>query len=238
MADNTVHYIYTFRLKDGTQRIFDIVLDEQTLAIAQPARKTYPSWTALECNQCPNCPLSTTEHSRCPIAVALVDVVDFFKEVPSYGEVDVQLETADRSYTKNTTVQRAIASILGLYMVTSGCPIMDKLRPMVRFHLPFSNASETTYRVISMYLMAQYFRSRKGLETDWELRGLVELYNDIHQINAHFLERLNQIETQDASANALIILDCFANQVQLSIDEDNLSDFEPLFAPYLLDGET
>ncbi|MGY8825798.1 MAG: DUF6901 family protein [Candidatus Latescibacterota bacterium] len=237
MAENTVHYVYAFRLGDGSQRVLDIVLDAQTMAIAQPARKTYPSWTALECDQCPNCPLSTSEHPRCPIAVALVDLVDFFKDAPSYGAVDVQLETAERSYSKNTTAQRALASILGIYMVASGCPIMDKLRPMVRFHLPFSNASETTYRVISIYLMAQYFRKRKGIETDWDLRGLIALYQDIHQINTHFLERLKQIETQDTSANALIILDCYANQVQLSIDDSSLGEFESLFAPYLTDGE-
>jgi hypothetical protein len=117
-------------------------------------------------------------------------------------------------------------------MVTSGCPIMDKLRPMVRFHLPFSNAAETTYRVISMYLMAQYFRNRKGVEADWKLGGLVKLYEDIHLVNTHFLERLNQIETLDASANALIILDCFANQIQMSIGENDLGEFETLFTPY------
>jgi Leucine-rich repeat (LRR) protein len=110
------------------------------------------------------------------------------------------------------------------------------LRPMVRFHLPFSNSAETTYRVISMYLMAQYFRNRKGLQSDWDLRGLMALYDDIHQINLHFTKRLSQIETLDTSANALTILDCFANQIQLSIDEDDLGEFEILFAPYL-EGE-
>lgn len=236
MEPNAVHYEYAFRLADGSQQIFDVTLDPQTMAVAQSEREDYPPWTALRFNQCPNCPLNPDEHARCPIAVSLVDLVDFFREAPSYDEVEVQLNTEERSYSKKTTAQRAVASILGLYMTTSGCPIMDKLRPMVRFHLPFSNTAETTYRVISMYLMAQYFRNRKGLPSDWDLRGLTALYDDIHQVNLHFSKRLSQIEALDASANALTILDCFANQIQLSIDEDDLSEFEILFAPYL-EGE-
>jgi hypothetical protein len=236
MGSGTVHYKYAFRLADGSQQVFDVSLAERTMAVAQPERKNYPPWTALSSNQCPNCPLSAETTAHCPIAVSLVDLVDFFREAPSYDEVEVQLNTEERSYSKKTTAQRAVASILGLYMTTSGCPIMDKLRPMVRFHLPFSNSAETTYRVISMYLMAQYFRNRKGLQSDWDLRGLIALYDDIHQINLHFTKRLSQIETLDTSANALTILDCFANQIQLSIDEDDLGEFEILFAPYL-EGE-
>lgn len=52
----------------------------------------------------------------------------------------------------------------------------------------------------------------------------------------YLAKRLSQIETLDTSANALTILDCFANQIQLSIDEDDLGEFEVLFAPYL-EGE-
>ena len=55
-----------------------------------------------------------------------------------------------------------VFSLIGIYMVTSGCPIMDKLRPMARFHLPFASTEETIYRAISTYLLGQYFLEQKG----------------------------------------------------------------------------
>lgn len=165
------------------------------------------------------------------------DLVDFFKGTYSYEEVDVRLETPERSYSKRTSVQQAVSSVLGIYMVTSGCPIMNKLRPMVRFHLPFATIAETAYRAIAMYLMAQYFRKKRGLEPDWDLRDLALIYEDIQRVNTSFLKRLDEIETRDASANALVILDCFASQVAFSIDEEDLSEFEVFFAPYLQKDE-
>tara|TARA_B100000686_G_scaffold86198_1_gene93073 strand:- start:90 stop:251 length:162 start_codon:yes stop_codon:yes gene_type:complete len=46
--------------------------------------------------------------------------------------------TDERCYVEHTTMTEAVSSLLGIYMVTSGCPVMDKLRPMVRFHLPLA----------------------------------------------------------------------------------------------------
>ena len=234
---STIAFNYNFRLDDGTERIFTLQLEASTLDLISEQRDAQPAWTALECQQCPNCPLKPAEHPQCPIAANLVDLVDFFKGTYSYEEVDVRLETPERSYSKRTSVQQAVSSVLGIYMVTSGCPIMNKLRPMVRFHLPFATIAETAYRAIAMYLMAQYFRKKRGLEPDWDLRDLALIYEDIQRVNTSFLKRLDEIETRDASANALVILDCFASQVAFSIDEEDLSEFEVFFAPYLQKDE-
>ena len=147
------------------------------------------------------------------------------------------MATDQREYIKHTTVQQALSSLLGIYMVTSGCPIMDKLRPMVRFHLPFATREETMYRVLAMYLMAQYFRQRNGREPDWEMENLVHMYEDVTVVNKSFVDRLNQIATDDANANALIILDCFANYIVMSVDEGTLADIEVLFKAYLNEKE-
>ena len=92
--------------------------------------------------------------------------MDFLGHAFSYEEVDVRISTDERSYVKHTTMSEALSSLLGVYMVTSGCPIMDKLRPMVRFHLPMASSEETTFRAIAMYLVAQYFRARHGQDPD------------------------------------------------------------------------
>ena len=231
MAD--IVYNYHFQLRDGSEKRFDVQLDEKTLGVVQPAPAAPPAWTRLSCCQCPHCPLEESEQPHCPIAVNLVDLAEFFGDAPSYGEVDVQLATDERQYTKHTTVQQALSSLLGIYMVTSGCPIMDKLRPMVRFHLPFATREETMYRVVAMYLMAQYFRQRNDLEPDWEMENLALMYEDVTKVNRSFVDRLNQIATDDASANALIILDCFANYIVMAVDEGTLADIEVLFKAYL-----
>ena len=215
---------------------FDIALDAKTLEVVNQKPAAYPEWTALSCCKCVNCPLDEAEHPVCPVAANLVEVVGFFNESISYEEVSVQIETEERTFAKDTTVQKGVSSLLGILMVTSGCPVLDKLRPMVRFHLPFATPRETTYRAVAMYLMAQYFISRRGQEPDWELKDLVGLYGEVQKVNQGFGERLRQIAAEDASPNALIILDCFANYIVLSIDEDMLSDFEVLFDAYLEPG--
>ena len=231
--EDLIEYRYTFNLQDGTEKAFDVQLDSKTLNMVQQERDDYPEWTQLSCNQCPNCPLSQEEHPRCPIAANMVELSDFFRETVSYEEVDVEIQTQDRRYTKRTSVQQSLSSLLGIYMVTSGCPVMDKLRPMVRFHLPFANLEETTYRALSMYLMAQFFILRNGGRPDWALQNLVRIYEDVQTVNQSFFKRLDQIANQDASTNALVILDTFANFVVFSIDESMLDDIEVLFQAYL-----
>ncbi|HIG56908.1 MAG TPA: hypothetical protein EYQ18_23560 [Candidatus Handelsmanbacteria bacterium] len=66
----------------------------------------------------------------------------------------------------------------------------------------------TAYRAISMYLMAQYFRKKRGLEPDWAL------------------------------ADIALILACFASQVAFSIDEEDIGEFEVFFAPYFKEDKS
>ena len=231
--DKNITYQYSFRFEDGREKVFEVRLDNKTMDMVPAPSSSHPPWTVLSCCQCPHCPLREKESPYCPIAVNLVELVDFFKNSISYEEIDVQIETEERQYTRQTTMQKGVSSLLGIFMVTSSCPVMDKLRPMVRFHLPFATIEETTYRAISMYLMAQFFRFRQGKEPDWELKNLVDIYKEVQMVNTSFQKRLSQIASQDANANALVILDTFASTILLSINEDQLDDFEVLFQAYL-----
>jgi len=232
-SEQQLLFRYTFNLADGPSRCFEVRLEAQTLSLVKTDRVDLPEWTRLESCQCPNCPLDADENPHCPLAVDIIDLVEFFTDFTSYDEVEVNLQTKERDYVKRTSVQKGVSSLLGIYMVSSGCPIMDKLRPMVRFHLPFATIEETTYRAISMYLIAQYFRSRHNLAADWDLKNLTDVYEEVQIVNRSFVGRLKQIELHDASANALVILDNFANYVALAIDEDMLDDMEYLFTAYL-----
>jgi len=118
-------------------------------------------------------------------------------------------------------------------MVTSDCFNLDKLRPMVKFHLPFASVEETVYRATSMYMLAQYFRAQEDKEIDLSMRELIDLYEKINQINIDFSKRLQEVSKEDANLNAIVILDTFSQMIPMKI-EKTLEDFKRLFTPYLL----
>ena len=138
------------------------------------------------------------------------------------------MKAPERTYEEDTRLQQGLSSIVGLYMVTSNCPIMDQLRPMVRFHLPFATSEETLYRAVSMYLTKQYFAMRRGETPDWELEKLAQIYSAISVVNAGMSRRLRQASTKDANANALIILSAFGETVGVSL-KDGVGNIEYLF---------
>lgn len=226
-----ITYHYKFTLSNGVEREFNIKLDKN-LNLITARKKSYPEWTKLKDFKCPHCPLDENGHEFCPITVNLVDIVDFFRDASSYEEVGILIETEERGYVKHTTLQDGISSLVGIYMVTSGCPILEKLKPMVRYHLPFSTLEETKYRAISMYLLAQYFLYKRGKKPDWELKNLVKIYDDIQIVNKNFCEKLSNLKINDASLNALVKLDCFASYVSFSIEINMLDGIELLFNPY------
>ena len=127
----------------------------------------------------------------------------------------------------------ALSALVGIYMVTSGCPHLDKLRPMVASHLPFATWQETTYRAISMYWLAQYIRKQHGREPDWTLEGLAKIYEEIMTVNRCFQRRVADVQVADAGMNALLRLDCYAQFTNRVLLRKNLGEIERLFPPYL-----
>ena len=220
---------YTFTFPDGTERKFSVTLDE-TYRIANVERESWPEWTQLDKNKCPNCPLDSKTVPRCPVAEHLVDVIDFFKNALSVEVVDVKIEVPARTYVrKQVPLSQGVSGLIGIIMPTSGCPILGRLKPMVGTHLPFASLQETAYRMLSMYLMGQYFRMRRGSEPDWEFKELIELFDGIRIVNKSFCKRLHLVCEQDASLNAVVRLDCFADNSSFLIQRKGLDKIEGTF---------
>jgi len=236
MNDETVTIEYQFRLRSGAERTFTVRLKKPTLELISVRQSVLPEWTKLTHHQCSNCPLDPEQHPRCPIAANLVDVIEAFRDCLSTEEADITIRSESREYHKRSPVQYGVGSLMGLYMVVSGCPIMDKLRPMVYTHLPFATVEDTMFRAVSMYLLAQYFLSQRGKTPDWKLEKLVRIYEDISVVNQSFAKRLLSINPKDASLNGLVGLDCFATATAFSIVQDSLHEIEPLFRAYLEEG--
>ena len=230
-----IRIAYRFKFKDGRDREFHLTLDHDTLRLLVEPRASYPEWTALSYKQCPNCPLDLARHPRCPVAANLVDVVEAFKDERSYDVVDVAVEVHERRYMKRASVQQALSALIGVLTVTSGCPVLDKLRPMVETHLPFMSPEESTYRMISMYLLAQYLRGRQGRQPDWDLGRLVELLEECRRSNAALVGRLQTLGINDASLNALAMLNTMGEITTLSIEGD-LRRLQKIFGEHYGDG--
>ena len=230
---------YTFEFEDGHRESHEVRLHRESLELCEPVKSErtqpaggLPEWTRLENHKCASCPLTSDAHPHCPAAVALASVSTSFGNRMSYTPVHVTVETPTRTITRQASLQEALFPLLGLRMATSGCPILSKLRPMARFHLPFADSEETAYRAISMYLVSQFLRQSKGLPAEFDLRGLAEIYEQVHEVNLTFSKRLAQASSSDANINSLTTLDMFAQDVPWSI-EAALPSLDQVFAPYL-----
>lgn len=226
-------FSYTFTYAEGNQRqvTVRIMLDPHSLEQIREPRQDVPEWTVLGRHQCSVCPLTQDAHLHCPAALSLVELVETFRDLLSYSDVEVMVVTQHRTVFRRTTVQKALSSLMGLYMATSGCPVLGRLKPMARFHLPFATREETIFRAVGAYLTAQYFLHKRSKPADLDLVGLREMYHEIHQVNVDMTNRLRHVTAGDASLNAVVLLDLFAQELPFSINE-NLADLQHLFAPF------
>jgi hypothetical protein len=225
---NPIKIVYHFAFPDGGSKAYTVELDRATLSCRPSMTDQPPPWARLENHQCGHCPLEPAEHPYCPVATNLANLVEFFKDKASVAEATVTVTTEERTYVKQLPLQRGIFGIFGLVMATSSCPYMDFLKPMARFHLPFSTAEETIVRSVSMYLLHQYFVAKRGEQPDLGLEHLETHYGNIQQVNDGILERIKGVVENDADLNALIILQGFADLLTMAISKD-LSKIEPLF---------
>ncbi len=225
----TIYINYHFLFKDGSEEYFPINLRLKDLTFISEDEVNRPPWARLDFNKCENCPLKAQDHPYCPVAVSIADIIPKFKDRKSFETVLLRVTTPERIFEKVTPLQQGLGSLLGIFMVTTGCPHMRMLRPMVRFHLPFATVEETIYRAASAYLLGQFFRMKKNMQPDWDLQDLAKEYEEIQSVNMGITDRLRSISEEDANANAIVVLDVFAKALPSSIFVD-LRELEYLFA--------
>lgn len=224
--------VYTYRFESGAVRNFDLLLDKGTLALIPAGRGSPPPWARLDFHQCPNCPLAASDHPFCPIAENISGIAEAFGDRSSLDQVHVTVSVEERTYVKDTTVQHGLSPLWGIIMTTSGCPVMEPLKPMVRYHLPFASLEETAFRMIAMYLVGQFLRSQEGKPSGRGLDGLARIYAEVERVNKGFGRRMHAAAQNDANVNALVNLDIFAIMVP-RMAEDMLRQIKPYFFAHL-----
>jgi hypothetical protein len=211
-------YRYEIKFGDGAETAVEIRLDPVSLRAVVPPAGEPPDWTLLDRCKCAVCPFDSASRKYCPVAVNMAGVAARFADKSSVVPVEARVVCDEREYFKRTSLQTALSSMIGVYMVTSGCPVMEVLRPMARYHLPFASLNETIYRSVSSYLTQQYLAMRRGEEPDWTLERLKRAYGDIEILNRGMADRIRGASSRDANCNAVVILDSFAKMVPWSLE--------------------
>ncbi len=186
-----------------------------------------PAWTRLEYHQCSNCPLNREQYSHCPAAVDLHRVIEDFQGLPAFQKAHFWVRTPEREYSKQAGLEEGLRALLGLIMPTSACPMLNKLKPMAFNHLPFANNQEFVLRVVSLYLSRQYFNFREGRHADWELKGLVRLFQQLQLVNQAFWQRIHDVCEGDSNLKAFLTFFSMSTSITHSL-ETQLQKIRPM----------
>jgi hypothetical protein len=222
---------YAFVLPDDSQHEFTFTLNTETFEIETGDEATRPHWTELGFCQCANCPL--TDVSHCPVAVNICNIVLPMGSLISYETVTCRVVTQERTTMTTTSAQDAIRSLMPFVVATSSCPHTDFLKPMARFHLPFPTLEEVVSRIVSTYLLFQYFRRENGEVFDQGLDGLFQICENFEAIALAMAARLKAGDLEgDAGINALVIIHNLTQFMPLLLDK-HLDIIRPAFEPLL-----
>lgn len=215
---------YRITLDDEHEFSYRIELDRQ---YDQERALAAPKWTRLEFQQCSNCPLSRDKFSHCPAAVDLHRVIEDFHGLPAFKKAVFLVRTPEREYNKQVGLEEGLRALLGVIMATSACPVLGRLKPMAQQHLPFASNQEFILRAVSLYLARQYFNFREGRHADWELKGLVRLFQQLQLVNQAFWQRIHDVCDGDSNLKAFLTFFSMASSMTYSL-ETQLQKIRPL----------
>ncbi|MDX1569693.1 MAG: hypothetical protein R3200_04345 [Xanthomonadales bacterium] len=230
--------VFEYRISVDGERteVFRYEVGGEGFELITEAEGDPPEWTELGYRQCPNCPLSTDEHSHCPLALQLHGLVSRFDETSSIDEVEVEARTPERSVKQKAALQDVLASLLDLVIPVCGCPVTEVMKPLSRFHLPLASEEETIFRVTGMYLLTQYFQSQHAEEMATPFEGLSAIYEELHELNTAVAQRLQHATSSDSVKNAIALVDMYSLLIPVLL-EDQLAELQGFFSSRLLEAQ-
>ena len=164
--------------------------------------------------------MKENEYEHCPVAKNMYKMIEATKDSLSYEEAEIMVKTSERTYFLKQDIQTGLFSILGLVMASSDCPHFHFLKPLARFHLPFSSIEETHFRVLGSHLLDQYFKKESGEEFNFDINEITQNYEKLMVVNSGLLARVRSVSSKDATANAFTVLNIFAQMFNSSFSTD------------------
>jgi hypothetical protein len=218
---------YHFDFNNGSAWKFEFEFDEAQHLIPVPAAPEH-LWTRLEFNQCPLCPLKKEHSPYCPVARNLHAVVEASQAAVSCTKARVTVTVPERTCVKDCDTQEGLRSLFGLIMASSGCPHLDWLRPLARFHLPFASIEENLFRVLSLQLLEDFLAGSHEQVGACGIK-LQARYSVVEKVNHAFVDRIHSYCKADADRNAIAALDVFVQFFQFHL-ESNFEQLRPYFS--------
>ncbi|MGK7913590.1 MAG: hypothetical protein AB4050_19220 [Synechococcus sp.] len=228
---DAITFRYVFSIQDKPQYEIPISIDRKTLNLIDYSEREYEPWTELHHHQCPNCPLDPTDVKYCPVAANISSAIVQFKDGLSYEATHVTVIGPERTYSKQTDLQRGLNSIFGLIMASSSCPHFQWLKPLARFHLPFASFEETLFRSMSSCTLSELIKHKTVRDID-EICDLVKhRYEQLAIINAALIERIGHIGKGEADRNAIVTFHSYCQMFDLSLSGELIADtFSDVFS--------
>lgn len=217
---------YHFEFEDGSSWRYELQFDDRNNFVPKEGGQIKP-WTDLEFHQCSHCPLESAAHPQCPVARNLDQIVEDSKETLSCKRAKIRVEAPERTYSKDCATQEGLRSLFGVVMASSGCPHLDWLRPLARFHLPFADIEETLFRSISLQLLEDLLSGNRGDISESSAK-LKLRYSAVEKVNHSFVERIRSYCKADADKNAIAALDVFVQMFPYQL-ESNFQSLRPYF---------
>lgn len=212
---------FEFRIRWGDGRRFEygIELDYNTWTpVAPPKKSRQPAWTRLSHKQCAHCPLRGPE--RCPAAVPLVPVVEAIRKERSGAPATTEIRSLDgrRRYRLRGGLSEVFGPLVKLLLTTSGCPILDRLRPAIRLGAPLATPDQLTRAILAGGLLGEFARTGGSTTEPAFKAALRVLIDDADAAVAGLLERVRSLNPKDAVVNALLGLHAALSTARMALD--------------------
>ena len=223
----TYQIVYRFEKSGNPVIEYTLRVDRHNWSLENPMQNN-ADWTVLSKNQCPNCPLNSTEQLHCPAAINLQLIGNEWESYKSYDPIHVDVLMEGKTISGETTVQIGLSSLVGFLLATSDCPHLSFFRPLARFHQPLTQPESVGLRVLMSFLA--YNQLKNEHNSDLKHR-IAQIYENIEIVNSALTRRVEQTANENASVQAMVQLDCLSKLVPMSLDESYLQ-LEEIFRPY------
>lgn len=209
---------YDIRYPEGSHDRITVRMDNDG-NIGVHANFQPPDWARLSFHQCAHCTLDPAQHEYCPIARNIAFLFPESFSGTSWQNVTLTVTTETRCYSGDTTLQRVLGSLFGLVCSLSECPHTRALKPMGIFHLPLSNDRETLVRAASFFLLKRYLEHLRNPAISIDLSEMEATYKNLKILNRGLAQRFRGDGSSDAAANAFVLLDILARDVDFELEE-------------------
>jgi hypothetical protein len=210
------HIDYQIRKPCGTEIHIPIQLDERGLKRSDEERAGLEAPSGASEYMGADCRACERHYGRCKAETAIVDVAERFDDLHSTDRITTEVTIEGRTVSLESPAPRALASLMGLLMASSGCPRLIPFRAMALFHQPFATAEENVVRAAGFWLIRCW---TQGTTTDESpFTALQEVWDSLEDVNRHVGEKLLARTSSDAASNGIAFLDVLAKMGTLGLD--------------------